>query len=694
MPITRVLAETIRTLFGFWLVIIFCSSVNTVNAETVARYADVRILIDVSGSMKNTDPDNLRKPAYELMTKLLPETSRAGVWSFAENTLSIISYSKVSPAWRSNALKRVNRITSDGMYTNIPLALMEATTVTDSRAENVDRHVILLTDGMIDVSQDTTQNDRATQELHNRILPLLKERGFKVHTIALSQQADRLLLEKIAIATGGLSEIAESAEDLAKIFVQALDTIVPSQQVSLKNNQFVIDSSVNEFTLLVFRERAEDNTVLTAADGKRYQSDTRTDNVVWHRGIGYDLITVKKPMAGQWKIESSIQAGSRVTVLSNINLQTNRFPNSYFIGEKNLLTASLYENDKPIDQSEFLKLVDMKVNVTRRENNQFWSESLRYQSAQNNKSLSDFSAPLTMLDRAGTYDIIVKAHGKTFERETHQTIAVYDTFDVVVDIGEDIPPVHKVTLIARYPEIDLTQTKVVAHITEPDGNQLTKESSTQDDGIWAFSLSHPMSGEFHIGFEIETKDKQGTFKTYKTEPRTIIHLVPGEVSRVEAIADTSVKEIQKNEEVEPNKAENNTQNTLMYVDSALGVLVLSILGYVGYRKIKPSENKASKEESIDKQIDSNPQEVSQVETKVNLEDDLSPQMPVPDVLDDSLPIDVDGPVAIAIDEFDSTIPNAGVPESVSNDQAAEEKTTLFSLPDEAIDIDPEADQKK
>ena len=43
---------------------------------------DVRLLIDISGSMKQSDPENLRAPALDLIVRLLPEGSRAGVWIF------------------------------------------------------------------------------------------------------------------------------------------------------------------------------------------------------------------------------------------------------------------------------------------------------------------------------------------------------------------------------------------------------------------------------------------------------------------------------------------------------------------------------------------------------------------------------------------------------------------------------------
>ena len=42
---------------------------------------DIRILIDVSGSMKQNDPANLRIPALKLINGLIPSGSRAGVWT-------------------------------------------------------------------------------------------------------------------------------------------------------------------------------------------------------------------------------------------------------------------------------------------------------------------------------------------------------------------------------------------------------------------------------------------------------------------------------------------------------------------------------------------------------------------------------------------------------------------------------------
>ena len=48
--------------------------------------ADVRVLVDVSGSMKKADPKAVRGPATALLAALLPDRSR-GVFGFSGQTL-------------------------------------------------------------------------------------------------------------------------------------------------------------------------------------------------------------------------------------------------------------------------------------------------------------------------------------------------------------------------------------------------------------------------------------------------------------------------------------------------------------------------------------------------------------------------------------------------------------------------------
>lgn len=44
--------------------------------------ADIRVLIDVSGSMRQNDPQNLRRPALRMLVGLVQPGTHAGVWTF------------------------------------------------------------------------------------------------------------------------------------------------------------------------------------------------------------------------------------------------------------------------------------------------------------------------------------------------------------------------------------------------------------------------------------------------------------------------------------------------------------------------------------------------------------------------------------------------------------------------------------
>ena len=87
---------------------------------------DFRIVIDVSGSMKQTDPQNLRVPALKLINGLIPSGSRAGVWTFGRYVDMAVKWGKVDANWRRQADLGANKIHSNALLTNIESALARA----------------------------------------------------------------------------------------------------------------------------------------------------------------------------------------------------------------------------------------------------------------------------------------------------------------------------------------------------------------------------------------------------------------------------------------------------------------------------------------------------------------------------------------------------------------------------------------
>jgi len=132
--------------------------------------ADVRLLIDISGSMKKNDPDNLRRPALALVTELLPPGALAGVWTFGQQVNELVPHGPVNDAWRAMAREKIPHISSVALFTDIRCRFRKSRPRTQGHQNKPNTHVILLTDGMVDVAPSPEFNVQERERILNTTL--------------------------------------------------------------------------------------------------------------------------------------------------------------------------------------------------------------------------------------------------------------------------------------------------------------------------------------------------------------------------------------------------------------------------------------------------------------------------------------------------------------------------------------------
>jgi len=564
-----------------------------VGEPVIATRPDVRVVIDISGSMKQNDPHNLRKSAFEMLIPLFPKNAKAGVWTFGESVDVMVPAQAISDAWRALALSKSAKITSSSLYTNIPAALDQATAANPENGYRTS--VILLTDGMVDISKSPDENTAARQRVLNEILPRLRQAHVTVYAIALSKSADRELMERLAVDTGGLFAVAETAEQLHKIFLQAFDAAAPAEQVPLQGNRFLVDSSIDELTTLVFHKNNKP-VELISPDNKHHSFASHGDDFKWFQGQGYDLITVKKPFEGEWNIVADLEKGSRVTIVSNLSLSASRFAESLFKGDPaQNLVAALTQQGEVVKQTEFLQLVKVGATVQRREDGQQWQIDL----STPNPTPADgyFRAPLAMLNEIGTYDIAINAVAKTFERSQKQTLAVRDNFDVRVSATDSIPPAHHVTLFAQNPEIDAATTTVTAHIKAPDGKSTDQAVTMTAEREWPLALdTATQNGRFEVSFDVAGQYKKGEKFTYRSAVVAVDQSGTQVVTKAEAPQPVVEKHDEPKAESKPAdekpaapapavEEKKDWKKWALYGGLAFGNLLIIGLGFLAYRMI-------------------------------------------------------------------------------------------------------------
>jgi uncharacterized protein YegL len=388
--------------------------------------ADVRILIDVSGSMKKNDPKNLRRPALRLLVGLLPASTRAGVWTFGQYVNMQIPLGKVDQSWKAKARKSSQSIGSPGQYTNIEDALRRSTEDWEGPPRGYRRSVILLTDGMVDISKDKSKDAASRQRILKKILPRIKQHQAVIHTIALSKNADHELMRELADSTGGWYEQVENADQLQKVFLRLFEKVGKPDAVPLKDNKFTIDDSITEATVLVFHKPDAEATEVIKPDGSTFKADSAPSNVEWHGDQGYDMLTISDPASGEWRIRAEMDPDNRVMVVTDLKMKTTEMPNRLIQGQTLPFQVSFTDHGKLIRKQAFLSVVEVastqKDIVGEHESRPMMDDGAG-EDASANDGLFSMNFGGESLN-SGMGELVINAKGRTFVREKRMTYEV------------------------------------------------------------------------------------------------------------------------------------------------------------------------------------------------------------------------------------------------------------------------------
>lgn len=415
------------------------AAVLSAETSSESKIDDVRVLIDISGSMKRTDPQNLRIPAMRLFTTLLPVGTHAGVWTFGEWVNMMVKHGPVDKAWKQNSLNNIKAINSRGLYTNIEEALKQATSDWTEPDKKSNRNLILLTDGLVDISKDPETNAASRKAILEKYLPQLESVNAKIHTIALSQESDRELMRQLASATGGWFETIESANGLERLFLKMFEKVAQADSLPMKNNLVKIDKSIKEVTFLIFRKDSSQSITLTTPSKKELSISEKHPEVQWHQESRYDLVTISNPEIGSWKINANLDPDNRAMVVTDLKLKNTVLPNSIEAGVPLSFNVHLEEGGEIITRKEFLRFVRVKVKQ-HSEAGKEWEFKLKDNGKGEDEKNGDgvFTVKLNKSLIEGEHNIIIDVNGTTFKRSTQQTVKIFkDPVDVQIKLLEN-----------------------------------------------------------------------------------------------------------------------------------------------------------------------------------------------------------------------------------------------------------------
>lgn len=382
---------------------------------------DIRVVIDISGSMKETDPNNLRAPALRMLTGLLPTGAQSGVWTFGQWTNMLVAHGEVNASWKDLAQRESAKINSVALFTDIGQVLEAASRSWNTESDTTRRTLILLTDGRVDISKDESKNVAARSHLLGPLLRRLKEKRVNLYPIGLSDNVDRELLDTLAKETQGIFQTARTADDLYRIFLRILEESAGTNTLPIREGGFLVDGSVEELNIVVFRAQPDQRIALRDPKGSELAKDSPPEKVRWHEEAGYAVVTIPDPQEGRWEILTVAHPDNRVFVVSDLRIEADEVPQELIAGEEINLHLRITDGEKPLDDGKLLEVINAQIAVEH-ENGRVAIFPMQLLPGENARKTGRFGGGAVFHQEEGLASVLFTAEGPTFHRSVRRLV--------------------------------------------------------------------------------------------------------------------------------------------------------------------------------------------------------------------------------------------------------------------------------
>jgi von Willebrand factor type A domain len=426
---------------------------------------DAIVILDSSGSMKKNDPKSLRKPAAKLFINLLNEDDRASIMSFSDNGYPITYLNTLDNDKNIQlTLDATDKVSTKGIYTNIHAAIERAYKILSENKSDRDPIIILLSDGKMDVGNDA-KSQALSAQLIDETVPKLIEANIKVYSIAFTENSDRELLTVLSESTEGFCKVAANDEELHNAFTSIFEQSKKPDMLPLTENSFLADASIREITIVANKASPESKIFLQDPNDKKFDASVKNINIKWFISDTFDMITIKKPVEGEWKILFS-DNDNKAYIVTDMKMKS-KFD---FINENNThkiqVHAWLEKEENIVTEVEILDSIQAKMELS--------SPSEKSIEAPMGLALNDDTLLGVFIsnhtpNENGTYFATITLKSQTFERQ--KTFSFASTYTP--------PPIEKEEsvqtpepAVEEEPAAKTEEKEVIEEELEEEGNTL------------------------------------------------------------------------------------------------------------------------------------------------------------------------------------------------------------------------------
>ncbi len=416
--------KKIKSILVITVILVFqLGSIPLVNAQnnTPSSNLDVVFVLDSSGSMKESDPEEIRTEAIKMFLDMSQvQGNKVGLVAYSDNVVREHNLDTINSSDDKERIKNMAVNIPFGQKTDTGAGILEAANLMDSGHDKSHKPmIILLSDGKNDPLR---KSEDSLKDLKTAI-STCKDKGYPVYTIGLNYDGsvDKTQLEEMSSETKGKNYITNTASDLPKILTdiyadnsklkvqdggtvtsngeyQDLKVKIPNSNVLEANISMISDSKV-EVKLL---------------DPKGKEVNIPSSSAVFTTSKKYSMLKLIKPTEGEWTVKVKGANGSDIKVSYIFNydltLEANFTPKTPKNGDKLKVEAYFASNVQKVSDKALYNNMKAKLVVKDMKGNLVKEIPLNYEE-------EVFKGEYSIPDK-GKYELKVRVDGNSLYRES------------------------------------------------------------------------------------------------------------------------------------------------------------------------------------------------------------------------------------------------------------------------------------
>lgn len=404
---------------------VFSASFISVKAAEPSSNLDVIFVLDASGSMKASDPEDIRIEAVKMFLDMSQlKGNKVGLVAYSDDIVRAHNLNEMDSEDAKNRIKNMASNIPYGQKTDTGAGLLEGVRLLDSEHDKNHRPVIiLLSDGKNDPSRS---NEESLKDL-NEAINICKEKGYPIYTIGLNYDGtvDKNQLSEISNATKGKNYITNTAVDLPKILT---DIYADNSKLKVQDKGTLkLDGSFQELKIDIPNSNVLEANVSMISDKpvevklinpKGEEIPIPSSNAVFTSSKKYSMLKIIKPEVGEWTLKVKGVSGSSIEVSYvfnyDIQIEAKFDPINPNKGDKLNVEAYFVNNGQKVTDKELYNGVKGKLVIKNLKDDSIKEVPL-------NVKEGAFKGEYSIPDNE-KYELKVRVDGNSFYRESSPVI--------------------------------------------------------------------------------------------------------------------------------------------------------------------------------------------------------------------------------------------------------------------------------